>query len=179
MTNFYNSMSDLQTFQRQYQDKYNAFLFKILQENACNGQCKYPSFEKGLLYAIKSFLNILGDINSIFVIEDANEFTRKLDSLIKLDDFDQFRVDLSIVIYNVSSFIQEMSFLLFENVQDGNLGFFVSQICLNVIVGYLFCLMWKKYIENQVYSCKQLLFLIDIDILLQNSYILAYFKIKN
>ncbi|KAL4465997.1 hypothetical protein ABPG74_004234 [Tetrahymena malaccensis] len=82
----------------------------------------------------------------------------------------------NIVIQQLNYFLEFMTNELFDYLIYVNVALLISQVSAIVIVLFLGWYKFYERIEKSLQKTKQLLEVIDIEVLLENSYVISYFK---
>ncbi|KAL4494141.1 hypothetical protein ABPG72_016097 [Tetrahymena utriculariae] len=199
LNNIYNYQNNFYGHSRYKQENYNQYIIKVLEKNSCDiiqnnpqyinseinfdyNQCKKAGdqlLDQGLIQTLKTIFVFNGQITDLFNINNPLEFYQKLqmlDSSDSLIESIQTIQQANIVIQQLNYFLQFMTNELFDYLKDVNLALLISQVSATVIVLFLGWYKFYERIQKSLQKTKQLLEVIDIDVLLENSYIISYFK---
>ncbi|KAL4494142.1 hypothetical protein ABPG72_016098 [Tetrahymena utriculariae] len=146
------------------------------KKNSCDiikNNPKYQSKERDFDYTLCK------QISDLYTINDSTQFylsLKNLDQSNSLIDSPKTIQQVSIVIQQLNYFLEVMTNDLFDYLIFVNVVLLISQISATLIA---LVFGWYKFydrMEKSLNETKQLLEVIDLDVLLENSYVISYFK---
>ncbi|EAR87451.2 transmembrane protein, putative (macronuclear) [Tetrahymena thermophila SB210] len=199
LNNIYSYQNNFYGHSRYKQEDYNQYIIKVLEKNSCDviknnpkllsknidfdyNQCKQTGdqlLDQGLVQSLKSVFEFNGQISDLYDIDDSNQFyiaLKNLDSAKSLIENPLVIQQISIVIQQLNYFLKIMTNELFDFWIIANLALLISQLTATIIVLVFGWYRFYERIEKSLHDTKQLLEVIDIDVLLDNSYVVSYFK---
>ncbi|KAL4465998.1 hypothetical protein ABPG74_004235 [Tetrahymena malaccensis] len=199
LNNIYDYQNNFYGHSRYKQDNYNQYLIKILEKSSCDiikdnpkylskdidfdyNQCKQAGeqlLDKGLIQSLKSIFEFNGQITDLYSINDRIQFylsLKNFDSSNTLIESPLTIQQVSIVIQQLNYFLEVMTNDLFDYLIFVNVALLISQISATIIVLVFGWYPFYERMEKSLHNTKYLLEVIDIDVLLSNSYVISYFK---
>ncbi|KAL4437626.1 hypothetical protein ABPG74_017864 [Tetrahymena malaccensis] len=195
-----NLTSDRYTLNRYNQASYNKIFYPLIENDICNVLSKNPQYimnstvfdvnncqniyngflKKGFQLSFKEFLTTLKDLSSIYSIPyNTQQYTQAQQNLFQtfnLKNFTDFQEYIEQTLDSMKYFIKDENSNYYNFIVQAQLGLIIYQIIVMLLIfvigWYIFCLEMNK----QINKTKKFLQIIDINTLIDNTYIVTFIK---
>ncbi|KAL4487585.1 hypothetical protein ABPG72_017374 [Tetrahymena utriculariae] len=192
-----NLTSDRYTLNRYNQASYNKIFYPLIENDICNVLSQNPSYimnstvfdvnncqniyngflKKGFQLSFIEFLTTLKDVSSIYSIPyNTQQYTSAQQNLFQtfnLKNFTDFQEYIEQTLNSLKYFIKDENNNYYNFIVQAQLGLTIYQIIVMMLIfvigWYIFCLEMNK----QINKTKKFLQIIDINTLIDNTYILT------
>ncbi|EAR84370.2 transmembrane protein, putative (macronuclear) [Tetrahymena thermophila SB210] len=195
-----NLTSDRYTLNRYNQANYNKIFYPLIENDICNVLSKNPQYirnstvfdvnncqyifngflKKGFQLSFKEFLTTIKEVSSIYSIpSNTQQYTSAQQNLFQtfnLKNFTDFQEYIEQTLDSMKYFIQDENQKYYNFIVQAQLGLIIYQMIVMVLIfvigWYIFCLEMNK----QINKTKKFLQIIDINTLIDNTYIVTFIK---
>ncbi|EAR98003.2 transmembrane protein, putative (macronuclear) [Tetrahymena thermophila SB210] len=199
ITNLQGTIQQQEFINRYQQNLYDNFLFELLNNNVCTPLNQYQQFQdqqnlipqsnctgirkgilnQGLQISLKKFTEVFPDMLSMYQITDSNIFTQKFtayQSAFNFAEFNTFATYLAQIISALRTFIIQNSEDYFNYMKTFQIALLIYQMLIMVLIFYFGWFSFYKYLDHQLFQTKLLLSVMDVNSLIENSYIYNFLK---
>ncbi|EAS04343.2 transmembrane protein, putative (macronuclear) [Tetrahymena thermophila SB210] len=192
--NLYQSLINLKATKLYNRSQFDQFFFRIFESDICqimknnmnlfvsgfqynSEECQQiynGRFSQGLTIALQQYFSYFPDLYQIYEISDQNLFQQTFDKYQKNLDFEQFyklEKYLVVILKTLSKFILDQTNQYENYLLDTMIYLLIVQILLFGMLFYFGQRKFLKMIETELNETKQYLSLLNINFLLQNTYI--------
>ncbi|EAR87453.2 transmembrane protein, putative (macronuclear) [Tetrahymena thermophila SB210] len=198
LTDLYNAQQEVHSFDRYQQDQFNSFLRPVFEKNACNTLEKFPLYtfdtnfnysqcttvqdgqlNYGLINAVKQMTVLLTQQVDLFKINNKKLYIQQLNIFQQQNNFyilDLFRNQIDSTINSSLTFMNHVSDNLFDYMITANIILISIQSFAVLIIIVFGWFRYYSQIQTLLLQTKYVLDLFEVQILMDNSYIVTYLK---
>ncbi|KAL4465999.1 hypothetical protein ABPG74_004236 [Tetrahymena malaccensis] len=198
LTDLYNAQQEVHSFDRYQQDKFNSFLRPVFEKDACStlenfsqytvntnfnySQCQTVQdgfLNQGLINAVKQMTILLTQQVDLFKISNKKLYYQQLINFQQQNNFyilDLFRNQIDSTINSSLEFMNYVSDNLFDYMITANIVLISIQSFAVLIIIVFGWFRYYSQIQALLLQTKYILDLFEVQILMDNSYIVTYLK---
>ncbi|KAL4499326.1 hypothetical protein ABPG72_006912 [Tetrahymena utriculariae] len=199
ITNLQQTIQQQQFISRYEQDLYDSFLFELLNKDVCTPLTQYQQYQdqqnlipqsnctsirngilnQGLQISLKKFTEVFPDMLSMYQISNSTVFSQKFTAYqasFNFAEFNTFATYLAQIISALRIFIIQNSEDYLNYMKTFQIALLIYQMIVMVLIFYFGWFSFYKYLDHQLFQTKLLLSVMDVNSLIENSYIYNYLK---